>query len=500
MSITGGAIGASINGEGSLIMETWSAYPAQFNLNMNSKSIYNASSITTGTLNYTTLNPPVSGGGENIQQTLTLGDDANFENLSNIGSLTQVQSGYLDPDAINNTIRVGQLSGLGGRLNIWQDGDTTSPFNSSAIIATGQGIFGGGLQVGSQQNPSNINLDGALVLNQDGTPTGSTTLSANASNQLVTSGGLQVGNLTTGSVMSSGFHSIYPLDGFKYVLISSKSVGALGTGTLVLTSNASIPAGTANLECNNITCNTLNYTTLNPPISGGGETLAQTLTLGNDATGQNITNVGSLFTGSIEGTGTNGLLKIGNNPLNTYVNDNGAGTPEISLGFCQLNMGGNKIINLNDPVSSDEPATKNYVDTITSGSNIPNTFSLGTINTTVPNTGAYTVLLTSNLFSSGGKNHQYMITFNNIPANSIFGSPANSLGLTGRIGYSPDGITWNYSTISPYDGFRFTDAFLGWISVPSSVNTYFIRIEANQTIRPAGWTINSDVQVIDFPN
>jgi hypothetical protein len=498
MSITGGAIGASINGDGSLIMETWSAFPAQFNLNMNSKTIYNASSITTGTLNYTTLNPPISGGGENIEQTLTLGDDANFENLSNISSLTQVQSGFLDPDAINNTIRVGQLSGLGGRLNVWQDGDTTSPFNSSAILATGQGIFGGGIQVGSQQNPSNINLDGALVINQDGTPTGSTTLSANASNQLVTSGGLQVGNLTTGSVMSSGFHSIYPLDGFKYVLISSKSVGALGTGTLVLTSNAGTPAGTGNLECNNITCNQLNYTTLNPPISGGGETLAQTLTLGNDATGQNITNVGSLFTGSIEGTGTNGLLEIGNNPLNTYVNDNGAGTPEISLGFCQLNMGGNKIINLNDPVSSDEPATKNYVDTRPQSGT---TYISGTpwaISVNIPNTGASTPIYTSGAFSKpSGQSIVLNITFNN--ANILSGSNNTNL-ITGIVEFSQTGSLWTPSTIDPYgSGFLFSPAFSAFVSIPSAWTTYYFRISGSQTnVSVPSYALNANILLVAY--
>jgi len=45
-----------------------------------------------------------------------------------------------------------------------------------------------------------------------------------------------------------------------------------------------------------ITCNQLNYTSLNPPVSGGSPTLQQVLTTGDDADGLNITNLGNITT------------------------------------------------------------------------------------------------------------------------------------------------------------------------------------------------------------
>lgn len=515
MSITGGAIGATINGDGSLIMETWSAFPAQFNLNMNNKTIYNASSITTGTLNYTTLNPPVApGGGENIAQTLAIGDDANQENLLNIASFTNVETGFLDPNAINPTIKMGMFPGLGGQVNIWQDGDIISPFNSSAKLVLGQIECGGGLQVGSLQNPSNITLDGALIINQDGVPTGQTTLSANASNQLVLSGGLQVGNLTTGSPLSSGFHSVYPADAYKYAGLYAKSVGALGTGTLGISNNSATLTPSGNLECNlmssttvststlgatTATIGTLNYTTLNPPIPppGGGENLSQTLTLGNNATGQNITNVGNLYSGSYQGTGLNGLFQIGNSALNNYTNDDGTGTPQLTLGFCTLNMGGSNIINLNDPTSSDEPATKNYVDNSKAGSlYIDGTPDI--INVSIPNTGAITTIWVSGPFSKpSGVSQQLMITFNN---KNILSGPNNTNLITGLVDFSNNGLFWTPSTIDPYgNGFLFSPAFLAWVSIPSSYTTYYIRIRGSQTnVSVTSYQINANVMIATF--
>jgi len=506
-SISGDISNANIN-QVSKTGQQWSEYPATQSVDFNNQDLLNC-----GVINWTSFNPPLNEGGEGLGETLTISNDASLNEINNITKLS-----VADADQVNSNVNISQISALGNSIAIYNDGDSLFPLNPltnvycGGLITTNNTTIKGecsiykALNVGNFEVGinSNINLDGALIINEDGPPTNSVSLSAGAigatTNSLLVSGSTRLnGGLYTNFVISSGL-SLNPSDGYKFVGFNAKSVGAFGNAALILSNNTSTPTATADLECRNISCNTLNYSSLNPPISGGGENLSQTLTIGNDATGQNINNVGSLFAASIQGTGTNGLLQIGNNPLNTYSNDDGAGTPQLSLGFCNLNMSGNKILNLDDPVSSDEPATKNYVDNITSGFNFPNTFSLGTINTTVPNTGAYTVLLTSNLFNSGGKNHQYMITFNNIPANSIFGSPANSLGLTGRIGYSPDGSIWNYSTISPYNGFRFTDSFLGWISVPSTVNSYYIRIEAQQTIRPGGWSINSDVQVIDFPN
>lgn len=66
---------------------------------------------------------------------------------------------------------------------------------------------------------------------------------------------------------------------------------------------------------NELTCNTLNYTTLNPPVGGGGsQNLKGVLTNGNDADTLDINNVGTLTGQNINMTGSiycDGYLEIG---------------------------------------------------------------------------------------------------------------------------------------------------------------------------------------------
>jgi hypothetical protein len=71
------------------------------------------------------------------------------------------------------------------------------------------------------------------------------------------------------------------------------------------------------LGINELTCETLNYTTLNPPISES-QNLEAVLTSGNNANGLNIINLGSLSSNSIGVTGTINcnLLEITNNTNN----------------------------------------------------------------------------------------------------------------------------------------------------------------------------------------
>lgn len=211
----------------------------------------NNSIIDCKTLHYQFLDPPAGGGSVgNLQQVLNTGDDANGENIQNVGTISVAQQNYQDTDLVNQDVVISQLSGLGNRLNVYMASDTVSPFSSSAILATGvlqttsnivcngTASVAGGLAVGSAQVPSNLTLDGNLIINEDGAPSGSTTLSATSANLLSVSGGIT----TTG----------------------------------------------------NITCSQLNYNTLNPPISPGGiGTLSQVLTAGNDATTQKITNLGT---------------------------------------------------------------------------------------------------------------------------------------------------------------------------------------------------------------
>jgi hypothetical protein len=477
--------------------------PLTTNLDCDNNSI-----IDCKTLHYQQLDPPVSVATETIEQILQTGDDANGENIQNVGTLSLAQQNYIDTDLVNQDIVISQLSGLGGRVNIYQATDITSPFSSSATLAVGNILttadiscngtttIAGALNVGTVASPSNLFIDGNIRLNQDGLPNGECLLSTDANGTLLVnntgaSGGIQCGNLTTGAILTSGKHFLYPLDAFKYITLQSKSVGALGTGTLQITSNSPIPTASGNLECNqinsgdiistgNITCNQLNYTTLNPPISGATPTLSQVLTTGNNGGGSNITNIGALFTGSLQGTGTNGSFQIGNNPLNTYTNDDGTGNPELSLGFCNINMGGNQITNLPTPTSSDEPATKGYVDLKPqAGTN----YISGTpwaINVSIPNSGASTLIYNSNAFSKpSGQSITINITFNN----SVILSGSNNTNLiTGIVQISQDNSTWTNSTIDPYGtGFLFSPAFSAWFSIPTSWTTFYFRILGSQT-------------------
>lgn len=71
---------------------------------------------------------------------------------------------------------------------------------------------------------------------------------------------------------------------------------------------------------NSLTCETLNYTTLNPPIAQGGENLEETLTNGNSAGGLDITNIGTISGESINMTNNifcNGYLQVGDLVSNT---------------------------------------------------------------------------------------------------------------------------------------------------------------------------------------
>ena len=60
--------------------------------------------ITAGTVNYTTLNPPVGGGSQNLQQVLTVGNDADDIGINNLGTLN-VTAGNIN---INNGNSIGQ--------------------------------------------------------------------------------------------------------------------------------------------------------------------------------------------------------------------------------------------------------------------------------------------------------------------------------------------------------------------------------------------------------
>lgn len=115
--------------------------PMTTDLNMDGKDILNA-----GTINYTALNPPVSGGSQNIEQVLIVGNDCNGLALDNVG-------GVNFNDTINE-VQVGLATGLGPTLQL-KASDGVTPANlvvgalntgnitasNSVISTTGTGYF-----------------------------------------------------------------------------------------------------------------------------------------------------------------------------------------------------------------------------------------------------------------------------------------------------------------------------------------------------------------------
>lgn len=367
-SISGGISNANIN-QNIKTGQEWSEYQATQNVDFNSKDLLNC-----GVINWSSFNPPLSEGGEGLAETLIISNDASLNPINNISKLS-----IGDINQVNVNINLEQIPELGNSAILYGDGDVLDPLQPltdlylGGLYTTKQSEFKGTLSIYSGLNVgnfttgagSNINLDGTLILNEDGPPTSSVNLRAGTfsgnSNSLIISGTTGInGDVYSNFTITSGLN-INPSDGYKFVGLNARSVGPFGTASLILSNNSAVPLPTANLECASITCNTLNYNTLNPPLLGSID-LSGVLFNGNNAGGQNIQNLGSIFAGSYQGTGTNGTFQIGNNPLNNYTNDGGDGVPVLNLGFSNLNMAGNKIINLDDPISSDEASNKNYVD------------------------------------------------------------------------------------------------------------------------------------------
>lgn len=99
------------------------------------------------------------------------------------------------------------------------------------------------------------------------------------------------------------------IQGNGYDIIGIKNIDATGEinttdnifcNSIETTTQTGTAISTSKIDCNNIDCQgdiscfTLNYTALNPPITGGGETLKQTLTNGNDAGDIGINNLGTV--------------------------------------------------------------------------------------------------------------------------------------------------------------------------------------------------------------
>lgn len=449
-----------------------------------------------GTINYTSLNPPVSASTQNINETLTIGNSAG--NLSIVDLSSVVLS---DVDGVNQDIIISQLPGLGGRINIYQENDIIDPFNSSALLAVGNLnvsnniTAGGNLNVGGLTFPSSFILDGSLVIVNDGPPLGQCILSCNTSNQLVISNGLTTpGNITCGTLNYSSLNPSIPTPNLSSVLSSGSDAG-----------------GASITNVNQLTVSQLNYSTLNPPVAGSAQNLQQVLTTGNNAGGLNMTNVGSVFVSSLQGIGTNGAFVIGNNPLNNYTNDDGTGNPELTLGFCNLNMGGSKIYNLDPPISGDEPATKTYADGIlTTANNYVNGRLYGSgaeyYSVRIPN-APNAFLTPQNIANGATANIWTSSTFTNV--NNTFNfvkfeAYQTGAGGAGAIVYGEmniNGSGWVPSNVGPFatGANSVGSCYVCFWSILDSANTYQLRVNL-QNVSGGTLTINSGSNVIISTN
>jgi hypothetical protein len=77
----------------------------------------------------------------------------------------------------------------------------------------------------------------------------------------------------------------------------------------------------ANIVCgDNITCNTLNYTTLNPPISGS-QNIEDVLANGDNANGRDLIGLNDLKATIVQSTNSSGTSQVKTNNLNVYSDD-----------------------------------------------------------------------------------------------------------------------------------------------------------------------------------
>lgn len=160
------------------------------------------------------------------------------------------------------------------------------------------------------------------------------------------------------------------IQGNGYDIIGIKDIDATGEintsgnifcNLIETTTETGTAISTSKIDCNNIDCQgdiscfTLNYTELNPPISGGAQNLAQTLTQGNSGIGQGMTNMGTIqiTNGSLEiesgGAGdTRNLIQMINlddTLLITHGDINGINNAKFTIGNAETNY----ITFLNNP-------------------------------------------------------------------------------------------------------------------------------------------------------
>ena len=321
--------------------------------------------LTCDTLNYTSLNPPIQGGGETLQETLVNGNSGGGLDITEINNLELNTLYYVNLiNGFNPTYTLSQgmtqtgnnITSQGSILASFTSNNTyLNPSVSSTINFNDTGgyvkiglaindVFWGAFWYGPQT---------ALYIVNNG---------ANGANVP-----LPVGTVKISVVVLNGKMNIYvndaivpsleisiPSGNYNIFGITNQNVNTIFSN--IITTYASNPepaptlsevlasgnsAGNASItDVNELTVDTLNYTALNPPIVSGGENLQQTLSIGNNAGGLDIVGVNNLQInyGNCQNiqffSGNTAVLKQGVNNGNLVISNNNfasAGTVFDSL-------------------------------------------------------------------------------------------------------------------------------------------------------------------------
>lgn len=304
-------------------------------------NITDVNALTVDTLNYTTLNPPVSSGSSTLEEVLTNGDNAGQLNIINVNTLqadtvlyTNLLQGFVPTYTLSggatisgNNITVPQQSGsLGGFVS------TTTYLNPSVSATVNFEDTGGYVKLGFDYNNQfygafwygpqsylyvvNNGVNGLFVPLAVGTVEISVIIlngnlniyinGAIASNLEISvpSANYAIYGITNQQTVSTNFTDVITWYAQSAVVPTLAQVLASGSSG----GNASITDLTA------ITVGTLNYTTLNPPVSGSSQNIEQVLTVGNNANGKSITGIDTCSTNSL--TCQNTSFFVGN--TNTF--------------------------------------------------------------------------------------------------------------------------------------------------------------------------------------
>lgn len=321
--------------------------------------------LTCDTLNYTSLNPPIQGGGETLQETLVNGNSGGGLDITEINNLELNTLYYVNLiNGFNPTYTLSQGMTQTGN-NITSQGSILASFisnntylNPSVSSTINFNDTGGYVKIGLAINDVFWGAfwygpQTALYIVNNG---------ANGANVP-----LPVGTVKISVVVLNGKMNIYvndaivpsleisiPSGNYNIFGITNQNVNTIFSN--IITTYASNPepaptlsevlasgnsAGNASItDVNELTVDTLNYTTLNPPIVSGGENLQQTLSIGNNAGGLDIVGVNNLQInyGNCQNiqffSGNTAVLKQGVNNGNLVISNNNfasAGTVFDSL-------------------------------------------------------------------------------------------------------------------------------------------------------------------------